>query len=131
MYSGSVLPALGMLTLAYLGCDPALFIVMLCLTTGFDGFRGSGLGVNLIDISPNYAGATMGVVNTASNVMGFVAPYIVGLLLSAGVSYDYISKGVNLIDIYKYLAQKKLPMAEVTQFFVSRRMNSNGESYFS
>jgi len=84
MFLGSVLPALGMLTLAYLGCDPALFIVMLCLTTGFDGFRGSGLGVNLIDISPNYAGATMGVVNTASNVMGFVAPYIVGLLLSAG-----------------------------------------------
>ena len=93
------MPALGMLTLAYLGCDPALFIVMLCLTTGFDGFRGSGLGVNLIDISPNYAGATMGVVNTASNVMGFVAPYIVGLLLSAGVSYHYILKGVNLIDI--------------------------------
>lgn len=90
MFLGSVLPALGMLTLAYLGCDPALFIVMLCLTTGFDGFRGSGLGVNLIDISPNYAGATMGVVNTASNVMGFVAPYIVGLLLSAGVGYDYI-----------------------------------------
>ena len=101
------MPALGMLTLAYLGCDPALFIVMLCLTTGFDGFRGSGLGVNLIDISPNYAGATMGVVNTASNVMGFVAPYIVGLLLSAGVSYDYISKGVNLIDIYKITSHKK------------------------
>ena len=103
-----------MLTLAYLGCDPALFIVMLCLTTGFDGFRGSGLGVNLIDISPNYAGATMGVVNTASNVMGFVAPYIVGLLLSAGVSYDYISKGANLIDIYKTSQKKKHRMAEVT-----------------
>ena len=28
----------------------------------------------------------MGVTNTAASVMGFVAPYVVGLLLSAGVS---------------------------------------------
>ena len=75
--------------MAYLGCNPILFIAMLCLTAGFDGFRGSGMGVNLIEIAPNYAGAMMGVVNTAGNVMGFVAPYIVGLLLSAGVSYAY------------------------------------------
>ena len=68
----------------------------------------------------------MGVVNTASNVMGFVAPYLVGLLLSAGVRYDYISKGVNLLDI-----KKSFVWLKITYFFVSRRMNSNGESYFS
>ena len=86
VYTGSVFPAIGLVILAYLGCDPILFIAMLCLTSGFDGFRGSGSGVNIIDISPNYAGAVMGMVNTAGNVMGFVAPYVVGLLLSAGVS---------------------------------------------
>ena len=85
--TGSVFPAIGLVILAYLGCDPILFIVLLCLTTGFDGFRGSASGVNIIDISPNYAGAVMGVTNTAASVMGFVAPYVVGLLLSAGVSF--------------------------------------------
>jgi len=84
MFFGSVFPAAGLVMLAYLGCDPILFIAMLCLTTGFDGFRGSSSGVNIIDISPNYAGAVMGVVNSAGNVTGFVAPYVVGLLLSAG-----------------------------------------------
>ena len=91
LYLGSVFPAVGLLILGYLGCDPTLFIVILCLTTAFDGFRGSGLGVNLIDIAPNYAGATMGVVNTAGNIMGFVAPFIVGLLLSEGVSTFSVS----------------------------------------
>ena len=52
----------------------------------FDGFRGSGLGVNLIDISPNHAGATMGVANTAGNIMGFVAPFVVGSIINVGVS---------------------------------------------
>ena len=86
LLTGSVFPAAGLVMLAYLGCDPILFIAMLCLTTGFDGFRGSSSGVNIIDISPNYAGAVMGVVNSAGNVTGFVAPYVVGLLLSAAVS---------------------------------------------
>ena len=93
-FVGSVFPTIGLVTLAYLGCDPILFIALLCLTTGFDGFRGSASGVNIIDISPNYAGAVMGVTNTAASVMGFVAPYVVGLLLSAGVSLRHNFPGI-------------------------------------
>ena len=86
MYLGSVFPAVGLAILAYLGCHPTIFIFILCFTMAFDGFRGSGLGVNLIDISPNHAGATMGVANTAGNIMGFVAPFVVGSIINVGVS---------------------------------------------
>ena len=82
---GSVFPAIGLFIIGYIGCRPTLFVMLLCLTMAFDGFRGSGYGVNLIELGPNYAGATMGVVNTAGNIMGFVAPYIVGAIVTEGV----------------------------------------------
>ena len=89
VFIASVFPTIGLVISAFLGSDANLFIVMLCLATGFNGFQGSGSNVNIIDISPNYAGAVMGVANTAASSMGFVAPYVLGVLLSAGDDHKH------------------------------------------
>ena len=44
----------------------------------------------------------MGVTNTAASVMGFVAPYVVGLLLSAGVSFREISPDTQVTKKLKF-----------------------------
>jgi len=49
---------------------------------------GAGFGgwvVNNIDVSPNYAGTIMGVTNCVSNSLGFIAPFVSGLILHAMV----------------------------------------------
>lgn len=43
------------------------------------------LKVNFVEIAPPYAGTLFGVTNTLANVSGFVAPYIVGVLLQEEV----------------------------------------------
>ena len=40
-----------------------------------------------MDLSPNYAGTVMGVVNMVGNVTGFIAPYIVGTIINGNVSH--------------------------------------------
>lgn len=53
---------------------------------------GAGFGawiVNNIDIAPNHCGPIMGVANSLSNCLGFIAPYVTGLILHANV-HNYL-----------------------------------------
>ena len=45
-------------------------------------FKITGMQVNHIDLSPNYAGTLMGITNFAANVVSIVAPLIVGVVVS-------------------------------------------------
>ena len=38
--------------------------------------------MNHIDIASNHAGSMMGVTNCVANITGFVAPYVVGLIVT-------------------------------------------------
>lgn len=47
---------------------------------GFMGAYYSGMKVNALDLSPNYAASIMAIVNGIGAITGIVAPYLVGVL---------------------------------------------------
>lgn len=61
-------------------------VILLTLGLGLGGFSAGGLGVNIIDISPRYAGFIMGISNCISCLPGMLGPQIVGLLTESEVS---------------------------------------------
>lgn len=50
------------------------------LAMGFKGNFYPGLKVNALDLSPNYSGSVMALINGIGAIMGFVAPIFVGLM---------------------------------------------------
>ena len=81
-----LLPAMAFTCLAFAGCDSVLVMACLCVATGATACQGASLSINQIDLAPNFAGTLMGITNSASNLMGFVAPMIVGWIVDKGVS---------------------------------------------
>ena len=60
-------------------------IIALCLATSLNGAKYSGHGILPLDMSPNYAGALVGLSGTAGNLMGFMAPYAAGVIIDGQV----------------------------------------------
>ena len=96
-------PALAFSALAFTGCDSVLVMVLLCVATGAASASSASTGVNQIDLAPNYAGTLMGLTNGAANVMGFVAPMIVGWIVNDSVS-QYLKKNqtTTLLQTLEY-----------------------------
>ena len=89
-FAGAYLPAVTMLLVVPVaGCDRTAVMALMVLTVGLIGFTASGFGVNHIDIGPNFAGTLMGITNMGSNTMGFVAPWIVGLVTEVHQDLDH------------------------------------------
>ncbi len=82
-------PAATLLLLPYAGCDKTTVVTLLSLTVGLNGLNSSGVGVNHIDIAPNYAGTLMGISNMASNTMGFITPWIVSVVTEGHEDLDH------------------------------------------
>ncbi|KAJ2948996.1 hypothetical protein O0L34_g5936 [Tuta absoluta] len=78
----AIFPALGVLGIAWVGCDSFTALLLLNLTSIFGGAAYSGYQMNHIDLSPQFAGSMYGITNAASNICGFMAPYVTGLFLS-------------------------------------------------
>lgn len=63
---------------SYVGRDEVLVITFFTLTIAFMGFFYPGVKVNAIDLGPNYAGATMGLVNGIGSTAGIIEPILCG-----------------------------------------------------
>uniref|UniRef100_A0A1B6BXP3 Major facilitator superfamily (MFS) profile domain-containing protein n=2 Tax=Clastoptera arizonana TaxID=38151 RepID=A0A1B6BXP3_9HEMI len=72
-------PAIGILGASFSGCNQILVTIMFTLGMGCMGFFYPSLGVNTLDLSPNYSGTLMGVIAYGS-VGGILSPYLVGVL---------------------------------------------------
>lgn len=83
--------ALAYLSLILADCNRTLAIVCFMLCGSLNGAVYGGFIINPIDISPNYAGVLEGVINGISNVAGFGAPYVAGLILDSEVGQSYES----------------------------------------
>lgn len=75
------MPGVGLLAATYAGCERVLVVVLFCVGMAFMGPFYSSLKVNALDISPNYSGLVMSIVNGLGAVSGIVSPSIVGLLI--------------------------------------------------
>lgn len=62
------------------GCNRALAVTLFTVAMGFMGAYYSGMKVNALDLSPNFAGTLMGITNGIGAITGIVAPYLVGAL---------------------------------------------------
>uniref|UniRef100_A0A8D9FD42 Sialin n=1 Tax=Cacopsylla melanoneura TaxID=428564 RepID=A0A8D9FD42_9HEMI len=77
----SVGPAAGVILASYAGCDQVLVVTLFTVGMAFMGFFSPSLKVNALDLSPNYAGTLMAIVNGIGAISGIVSPYLIGILV--------------------------------------------------
>ncbi|GBM03528.1 Putative inorganic phosphate cotransporter [Araneus ventricosus] len=77
-------PALCVLPVAFIGCEPVAIVVLLTMAVSLNGFIYSGFNVIHVDMSPEFAGTLMGITNCIANLPGFMAPSFVGWIVQDG-----------------------------------------------
>lgn len=83
---GIWIPALALLALCLIGpSDKAVLIGIFIVAVGANAGVSCGFQINHIDLSPNFAGQMMSVTNGIANVLGILAPYISGVIVSEPV----------------------------------------------
>ncbi|XP_049788970.1 putative inorganic phosphate cotransporter [Schistocerca nitens] len=76
----SVGPAVGIIAASYASCDRVTVVSLFTLGMALMGTFYAGMKVNGLDLSPNYAGSVMALVNGIGAITGVIVPYVVGLL---------------------------------------------------
>nr|CAD7199800.1 unnamed protein product [Timema douglasi] len=87
----SIGPSIGIIAASYAGCDRTAAVVLFTIGMALMGTFYPGMKVNALDLSPNYAGTLMAIVNGIGALSGIITPYLVGVL-TPDVS-------ANIIDI--------------------------------
>lgn len=90
--SASMGPAVFILAASYSGCDRSLAVAMFTIAMGFMGTFYCGMKVNALDLSPNFAGTIMAIVNGIGGLTGIIVPYLIGALT------ENVSKGMSISD---------------------------------
>ncbi|XP_068220663.1 putative inorganic phosphate cotransporter isoform X1 [Palaemon carinicauda] len=102
-------PMVSLIAMCFVDCNEVLAIVVLCLAVGSNGAVYCGYMCSHQDLAPNFAGVLMGFTNTVSNIPGFIAPSIIGLIiknnqtLTAWRTVFLIAAGVYLVTNTFYL----------------------------
>lgn len=90
---GHWVPALTLIALPFMH-GPTEAVTMLTIGIGFNGFTYCGYILNHMDLSPNFAGALMGLTNSLANIMSILGPITVGFILTettdVAVSKSYL-----------------------------------------
>uniref|UniRef100_A0A0A1WUT5 Putative inorganic phosphate cotransporter n=1 Tax=Zeugodacus cucurbitae TaxID=28588 RepID=A0A0A1WUT5_ZEUCU len=80
---GLWIPAITLISLGYLRQDQGdLAIGLLTVTVGISTNSHFGYAVNHLDLAPNLAGTLLGIANCGANVMGIIAPLVVGYVVT-------------------------------------------------
>lgn len=108
-------PMLGTLAASYAGCDKVKVVALFTIGMATMGFFYSSMKVNVMDLSPNYAGPAMGLVNGVGAVAGIVSPPLIGYLIPNNTLLEWrnvfwISGGVVIVGnaIYLVLARASI-----------------------
>ena len=101
-------PAIFMVLAMYAGCNVVASISLITIGLTLSGSSVPGIKVNVLDLSPNYAGTLMGIQNGVGAFMGILAPYIVGVLapnqtLSEWRLIFWIVTGVSFITSLNFI----------------------------
>ena len=80
-----MLPALCLIVLTFVGCDPLITVALFTVAIGFSGAKYSAYLTNHIDIAPNYAGTLLGLANCFATIPGWTAPLVAGALTNGQV----------------------------------------------
>jgi MFS family permease len=80
LIAGLILNGFAVLGLAYSGCNVVSAVFFMSLSLMLHGSVTTGPLSSIVDIAPNYAGITLGIISTVAIMTGFISPYIVGWL---------------------------------------------------
>ena len=75
-----VLNGCAVLGIAYSGCNVISAVFFLVLSLTLHGAVSTAALASMVDISPNYASITLGIVSTVATITGFVSPIVVGYI---------------------------------------------------
>ncbi|XP_025832317.1 putative inorganic phosphate cotransporter [Agrilus planipennis] len=98
----SIIPSVGLLIVAWLGCDRISVQWVLAISGAFGGAVYAGNQMNHIALSPKYAGTMYGITNAAANTCGFLAPFVVGRIINGRETLGqwrmvfYLAAGINM-----------------------------------
>lgn len=87
---GEWVPALALIGLGYVDkehSEIAVAILVIAVTSNVAIYCGHN--VNHMDLSPNFAGPLMGIINTVANIFSILAPLIVGVIVHDKVCIIY------------------------------------------
>lgn len=73
-------PGICIILASYSGCDTTLAVFWFIAAMTLMGAYYSGMKINALDITPNYAGTTTALVNGIAAISGIISPYLIGLL---------------------------------------------------
>ncbi|XP_017774606.1 PREDICTED: putative inorganic phosphate cotransporter isoform X2 [Nicrophorus vespilloides] len=73
-------PGIFIVVAAYAGNDQTTVIALFTVGMGFMGTFYCGMKVNALDLSPNYAGTLMAIVNGIGAITGIITPYLSGAM---------------------------------------------------
>lgn len=76
----SIGPGAFLIGASYAGCDRVVVVVMFTIGMTLMGTFYPGMKVNALDLSPNYSGTVMALVNGVGALTGIITPYIVRTL---------------------------------------------------
>ncbi|OWK57704.1 Sialin [Lonchura striata] len=73
---GMIGPAVFLVAAGFIGCNYALAVSFVTISTTLGGFCTSGYSINHLDIAPSYAGILLGITNSFATIPGMVGPVI-------------------------------------------------------
>ncbi|KAI9586089.1 hypothetical protein GQX74_001936 [Glossina fuscipes] len=76
----AIFPAIFLVLASYADCDKPLVIIFFTLTLFTMGGYYAGMKLTPVDLSPNYAGTIMAISNGSGAIIGWLSPYLVGVL---------------------------------------------------
>ncbi|XP_065213100.1 putative inorganic phosphate cotransporter [Planococcus citri] len=85
----SIGPAAGVVAASYAGCDRTLVVTLFTVGMAFMGFFYPSLKVNALDLSPNYAGTLMAIVNGIGAISGIITPVLVGFIATNSTMMEW------------------------------------------
>jgi len=108
-FIGFMGPACALIGASYTGCNRTATFALITVCTGLNGAIYSGFMVNHLDLASNYSGILMAMTNTAANLNGFLAPYVIGLIVTTEGSVSqwqivfFITAGIYTLNNLFYL----------------------------
>ncbi|KAL0278598.1 UNVERIFIED_CONTAM: hypothetical protein PYX00_000372 [Menopon gallinae] len=106
-------PSITLVLASYSGQNEPLVVTFFILTLMFMGTFYPGMKVNALDLSPNYAGSLMAVVNGIGGLTGIITPYLIGEIATDVHDKDkyieqwrlvfWITFAVNVVTLIVYL----------------------------
>ncbi|KAK9693157.1 Major Facilitator Superfamily [Popillia japonica] len=104
----SIGPGVFIIAASYAGCNRALVVALFTIAMGFMGTFYCGMKVNALDLSPNYGGTLMAIVNGIGAITGIITPYLAGALTENHTLTEWrlvfwISLGVFVVTNIVYI----------------------------